>query len=151
MESIAEQIAEAIKAGRITEAELNDLLTKKPDVKLQETVDLIHTLFCQKTHSIEMESNFGECSYYQEQILTDGWHRIDHTKWTKATTLLLDASCSTCMGLQKDLKALRVMMVDSWEGKPRNPIVVALYFFINFIGDDEKFFNLAKRFIEETS
>ena len=149
-EKFLEDVVLALRQGKISVEELQELLNKRPDKQMQTCVDLIHTLFCRKPHAADDSDTVSSCVcyYYKESILENTWKLSEHLKWINATQLLLSVDSSTPMQMQKDLRAICAMMKDTWDGKPRSPLVVVLYFFINFIGEDDKFFKLTKDFME---
>lgn len=78
-------VAELQKRGKITQEEVDDIVSSLLTEEKKQVIELLHTLLCPG------HGDKGKCTWVGESTLVDAWERSDHMYWRRRVEgLLLD-------------------------------------------------------------
>lgn len=108
-ESLAAILESLMKEGKILEVDIVAAVNPAPSEEMKGICDLIHGLLCTKIHG----EKDGECDYYIEDNLFEGWSLPTHRQWLQEVgNLMKDYDISSIADLTGSLRAVANLVKD---------------------------------------
>ena len=104
------------------------------DTIQKQLVEIFHTIFCCRTHELDMEQfeMSDSCCYYLEQAIEDTWEQKAHKIWTEQVEFFEQISkADTTDILQQFVKIHKIVI----ELKQASPLYIS---YINILLGEEK-------------
>ncbi len=98
-----EILDQLVKAGKITEGDINKIMTPAK----RKLVEIVHLLMCTKDH------DKSECSWYIEEQMDGTWKGPDHLQWIEKADDILRGSNMTIEEAISGFDYIRTVLKDA--------------------------------------